>query len=341
MNERTCSCCRETDSSTTMMTEIRETDSRISIKNRLDHLMARCGIRRMSHRVTPGLYRVGTPGPGDDLFVSANYTLSFDSLRRNLQGRNSWILVLDTGGVNVWCAAGKGSFGTRELIEKIHATSLKQKLSHRRLILPQLSGPGVAAHEVRRLTGFNVIYGPIRSVDIPEFLKNSRRATLSMRRIHFSLSDRLVLIPVDLIHFLKFLPLIFLILVAFNFPSGNNPVQEALSETLIFLGGILTGGIVFPLLLPLLPFRSFALNGFLLGFLYTGSTVLFSSSPLPEVLFRILTLPPLTAYIALNFTGSTPYTSLSGVAREVRIFVPIMLGMTVVGVIFRIWGMVR
>jgi len=36
-----------------------------------------------------------------------------------MPGRNLWILILDTKGVNVWCAAGKGTFGTEELVFRI------------------------------------------------------------------------------------------------------------------------------------------------------------------------------------------------------------------------------
>jgi len=66
---------------------------------------------RMSYAISPGLYAVGNPTKESDVFVSANYKLSFDVLRRELKGFNAWILVLDTKGINVWCAAGKGTFG--------------------------------------------------------------------------------------------------------------------------------------------------------------------------------------------------------------------------------------
>ena len=48
--------------------------------------------------------------------------LSFDILRRELKGLNAWVLVLDTKSINVWCAAGKGTFSTNELISRMSAT---------------------------------------------------------------------------------------------------------------------------------------------------------------------------------------------------------------------------
>jgi hypothetical protein len=75
---------------------------------------ARWGIGRRHYMVDPGLYALGRPDEKSPVLVTANYKMSFDRLRRALPGRNAWILVLDTKGINVWCAAGKGTFGTAE-----------------------------------------------------------------------------------------------------------------------------------------------------------------------------------------------------------------------------------
>jgi CO dehydrogenase/acetyl-CoA synthase gamma subunit (corrinoid Fe-S protein) len=66
--------------------------------------MARLGVRRGELRVTPGLYRLGNPDREAPVFVTANYALSFDALRSALPGVDGFILVLDTQGINVWCA---------------------------------------------------------------------------------------------------------------------------------------------------------------------------------------------------------------------------------------------
>ncbi len=117
----------------------------------------------MNYKVDPGLYALGEPNADSPVLVSANYKLSFDALRSALPGRNFWILVVDTDGVNVWCAAGKGTFSTEELVSRIESSGLTRLVSHRLLIVPQLAAPGVAAHRVRELSGFKIKYGPIRS----------------------------------------------------------------------------------------------------------------------------------------------------------------------------------
>lgn len=173
------------------------TTSQLNASNRWDHFLARIGYRRGDHRVEPGLYALGSPTPEAPVFVTANYSLSFDALRAALDGVDAYILVLDTKGINVWCAAGKGTFGTDEIVTRVHATGLKNVVRHRRLILPQLGAPGVAAHEVKKRTGFLVEYGPVRAADLLEYLK-THTATPEMRRVQYTLADRLVLVPVEL-----------------------------------------------------------------------------------------------------------------------------------------------
>jgi hypothetical protein len=168
--------------------EIRKTSSTITWANRWDHWLARWRFKRTGHRVEPGLYALGGPAKDSPVFVSANYTLSFDDLRCALIGQSAYILVLDTKGINVWCAAGKGTFGTDELVQRIQTTRLADVVKHRVLILPQLGAPGVAAHEVQQRAGFKVEYGPVRAADLPAYLQ-THKATAEMRRVRFGLWD--------------------------------------------------------------------------------------------------------------------------------------------------------
>jgi hypothetical protein len=169
------------------------------IGDRLGTFKARWGVGRMRYTVEPGLYAVGNPTADSTVFVSANYKMSFDRLRRELTGMDAWLLVLDTKGINVWCAAGKGTFGTAEIVRSIAATGLDKIVSHRALVLPQLGAPGVSAHEVKKQSGFSVVYGPVRASDIPEFMSRGMRATPEMRRVRFPLTDRVALIPMELV----------------------------------------------------------------------------------------------------------------------------------------------
>jgi hypothetical protein len=279
----------------------------------------------MEHRVEPGLYSLGQPTPDSPVFVTANYTLSFDALRSSLKGIDGYILVLDTQGVNVWCAAGKGTFGTDELVRRIETARLDEVVRHRVLILPQLGGPGVAAHEVKQRAHFKIEYGPVRAENLPEYLK-TRKATLEMRRVRFPLRDRLALIPVEFVAVL--LPLLLLLLL-----GAYGPVAA-----------LLAGTVLFPILLPWIPTHDLSMKGFILGGLIALPFVI-SAFLTPEMdlwlrsgwaLTYALLLPPMTAYLTLNFTGTTTYTSRSGVAREIARYIPVMAWMFGAGILLNI-----
>ena len=93
----------------------------------------------------------------------------------------------------------QGTFGTDELVGRISKTGLSGIVSHRELMLPQLGASGVSAHEVARQTGFSVIYGPVRAKDIKAFLDSGFKASKEMRTVKFTMWDRLVLTPVELV----------------------------------------------------------------------------------------------------------------------------------------------
>jgi len=312
------------------------TTSQITLANRWDHILARWAVNRNGHRVDPGLYTLGNPDPDSPVFVTGNYTLSFDALRSQLEGIDSYILVLDTKGINVWCAAGKGTFGTEELIHRVDTTQLKDIVNHRELILPQLGAPGIAAHEVRKLSKFKVVYGPVRSADLPEYL-HLGKATPAMRRVRFTFWDRITLIPVELIF--VFLPLL---IVGFGLRHFGA------------VAAILAGVILFPLLMPWIPTPNFSTKGYFLGGLIAIPFIVTAfRDNLDEVLWLRIAwaltfafiMPPITAYLSLNFTGSTTSTSRTGVRREILTYAPSMVWLFGLGVILnitlviiRVWG---
>jgi len=298
------------------------TTSEITLADRWGHFLARWGYRRMAWTVEPGLYAIGAPTKTSPVFVTANYTLSFDALRAALRGIDGYLLVLDTQGVNVWCAAGKGTFGTDELTARIGAAHLKKFVSHRRLIVPQLGAPGVAAHEVKKRAGFKVIYGPVRAADLPEFLR-SGEATTRMRRVDFPLGDRLVLIPVELVH--AFAPAAVAAMVLY-LAAGAMAAAGALAA-------VAAGVVLFPILMPWLPGHDFSSKGFFIGgvvaavfaaMAFGGGADAYSLSSAGHALACLLAMPPVSAFLALNFTGVTTFASPSQVRKEIFRYAPAM-----------------
>ncbi len=280
---------------------------------------------------------MGNPTKDSQVFVSANYKLSFSALRSSLAGIDCYILVLDTRGVNVWCAAGKGTFGTEELVNRVQSTNLHEVVRHRKLVLPQLGASGVVAHEVKKRSGFRVEYGPVLAADLPAYLE-THTATPRMRKVRFNLRERIVLIPVELVKMLALAVVIVAVRLIFGESLKMVPFEA--------FTAIMAGVVLFPILLPWIPTIDFATKGFILGAaaaLPFALVKLFAPAPdtaywvqTGRALAVILEWSPVTAFIALNFTGSTTFTSRSGVRREIFKYTPVMAGMFVSGIVITI-----
>lgn len=307
---------------------------------------ARWGVGRMDYTVQPGLYALGNPDNQSNVLVTANYKMSFDRLREALPGRDAWLLVLDTDGINVWCAAGKGTFGTEELVRRVKSSGLTKVVSHRELILPQLSGPGIAAHQVKKFTGFRVHYGPIRASDLPAYLEAGLKATPEMRLKTFTLRERVALIPIELVAAFKaslLILLTFFLLGGVGGPAGywTNTMNYGLFAVVALLMAILAGAVLTPILLPALPGRAFSLKGCIVGVVTALGLLMIRNPDLTfwpgrfEALAWLLLVPALTAYLAMNFTGASTYTSLSGVKKEMRMALPLEIGTGLAG--FGLW----
>ncbi|SMP47626.1 CO dehydrogenase/acetyl-CoA synthase delta subunit [Desulfonatronum zhilinae] len=309
--------------------------------DRLGDCRARLGLDRNNYTVNPGLYAVGDPSPDDPVVVTANYKLTFDTVRFALRGRNVWLLVTDTRGINVWCAGGKGSFNAEAVALQVRKADLDRVVAHRRLILPQLAANGVRLRDVRKATGFETVLGPIRAEDLPRFLDQGPDE--AMREVTFTFRERLAVVPVELVLGWKMILAVLaaaavLGLIGTEFAPGAVFQRWAVAATAT-LFGLLGGTVAFPLLLPRLPTRLFSLAGAGLGLIPAlALPLLFPTPAWPVLAGAGLWTMTLSAWTALNFTGSTPYTSPSGVEKEMRAAIPILAGSTVVSVICFIWG---
>ncbi|MBA4367115.1 MAG: hypothetical protein C0403_05690 [Desulfobacterium sp.] len=293
-------------------------------------IMTRVGVNRNRYKISPGLYGIGNPTPDSPVLVTANYKLSFDTVRKELSGINAWLLVLDTHGINVWCAAGKGTFGTQELVKQVEASGLKQIVNHRKLVVPQLGATGISAHQVKKQCEFKVIWGPVRAADIGEFLNHDMKASVGMRRVTFSLPERLVLIPVEI--YIGFKPVLLTMFLLFllsgigsDFFSFKNAWERGLIGISSLVGGVIAGAVLTPVFLQNLPGRAFSIKGAVAGIVTAIVVVLWywKDTIWLETIGLMLFVITISSYLAMNFTGSTPFTSPTGVEKEMRKAIPL------------------
>jgi len=304
--------------------------TKLSMADHAMSVLARFGIGRDSYGIAPGIYCTGTSDADSPVLVTANYKLTFDALRKELSSLSAWILVLDTRGINVWCAAGKSLFSTEEVIKRVKVSGLDKIVSHRELILPQLSATGVSAIDVKKGSGFKVIWGPIRANDIKQFLDAGMKADESMRRVTFTVSERLVLVPVELSFLVK--PT-FLILLGIFLLSGIGieifSVKDAWSRGIMaasaYAAGIFAGAVFVPAVLPWLPGKAFSIKGAVTGIIAAIFVMitLKDVANVWELTSLFLCTTAVSSYLGMNFTGSTPYASPSGVEKEMRKAIPV------------------
>lgn len=300
----------------------------------------RLGPGRDNYRISPGLYALGNPNRNSPVLVTCNFKLTFDILRRQLGGRSYWLLVVETYGINVWCAAGKQSMSTQEVAQRVQAVGLKQVVDHRTLILPQLSAPAVAGHKLRSMCGFSGVFGPVRIQDIPAFVTSGMQAEPEMRRVAFPFRQRLSVALVEIYGARKFLLwtlLICLGLAALG-PGGLSAagiVKAGLGAFATVLTGFLTGVLAVPALLPRIPLRAFAAKGLVAGAVTGLLAAVCLAGSISQTTAQILACTAFASWFAMHYTGSTPFTSLSGVDREMRRYMPVQGGL--LGAAVLIW----
>jgi hypothetical protein len=298
--------------------------------DRLGTWRMRWGFGRDDYRVKPGLYALGAPTVSSPVLVTGNYKMTLDELRSSLDAVDAWLLVVDTRGINVWCAAGKGTFCAAEVARMVRETRLAEVVEHRRLVLPQLSAPGVAAHEVKEACGFRVSFGPVRAADLPAFLDAGMKADAAMRGVTFDLRERAVLAPAEL-NFAwdrRVLLAYAGVLAASTIGRDGVSLRRGLRDGVPVIGAawlaLAAGGGVTPLALPWLPGRSFSLKGAVVGgVLATAAAATLGRRLSPAARLALLAgVPAVSSYAAMNFTGSSPITSPSGVEYEMRRALP-------------------
>lgn len=313
--------------------------------DKISNFKVRLGIGRDDYAIPPGIYAIGEPNEESDVMVTCNYKLTIDKLRTELGGLNLWILVLDTFGVNVWCAAGKGTFSTEEIIFKVKKYKLSKLVNHKTLILPQLCGPGVSAYQITKFTGFKAVFGPIYASDIKDYINNNLEARDYMRRVRFNLKDRVAVSPIEALAAIKYLPFIYIFFVGINCFSGGYSLvgllTDSLLNTLAYGIAIIIGSVVFPMIMPVLPFRMFSLKAGVLGVLWSLVVFVFSgifgfNNSILISLSNLFLFTSIISFLGFNFTGSTTFTSLSGVKKESRMAMPVIMAMFILGIILMI-----
>jgi ferredoxin len=203
-----------------------------------------------------GLRTIGRPDSGSPVFLSGNYTLTVHRLLKRLRPFDCYLIVANSKGSNVWCAAGMNEFNEFDIIDAITVSRIKDKVRGRKIIAPPYAAPGVDAKEVLRQTGFRLVWGPTHFDDLPAYIAANYRRTSAMTQAQFGLSDRIEqALSTSLVYCMTIFPLAFffpaftLALMAMIFALHLSwfglwdvfPEERHWAKTLTHLGVVLAG----------------------------------------------------------------------------------------------------
>jgi NAD-dependent dihydropyrimidine dehydrogenase PreA subunit len=179
--------------------------------------------------------------------LTCNFQLTVERVKKALEGLDAYLLVANSRGINVWCAATGGHLTAHDVVSVLKTSGIEDLVVHRNVILPQLAATGIEVEVVREKTGWAAVWGPVDAADIPDFLENGRKATAQMRKVEFPWSARLETavswaFPMSLLVLLglpwwgkKIIPFLGLVwalafLIFFSFPLYQNVLRGAASQ---------------------------------------------------------------------------------------------------------------
>jgi len=138
-----------------------------------------------------GLIKIGNPDKNSPVFLTCNYYLTVERMKRVLRGIDCYLLVANSRGINVWCAAAGGHFTNHDVISVLKTSGIEELTDRKNVILPQLAAAGIESKVIKKKTGWKVIWGPVYAKDISSFIKNNFTKTSDMREVRFPLVQRI------------------------------------------------------------------------------------------------------------------------------------------------------
>jgi len=271
-------------------------------------------LRMLPHRAPTGLIRVGEAGRDSPVLVTGNFTLTVRRMRDVLQGYDAWLLVANTKGVNVWCAAGGGHLTHHDIISVIRTSRVEERIDQRTVILPQLCATGVERRRITEATGFETRWGPARLEDLPAFLDRGARVAKRERLMRFPAWERMEMAAMWCVPML----ILAVPILAFFFGLATAAVAGTAVALLVFgLFALLPwleiqGGARF------LTFAGFVVVAGLLG---SGALVATRAATPANVVVVAVSCLAAMAVLSIDLAGTTPMygSSISALHRRAHI----------------------
>ena len=130
-------------------------------------------------------------GPDSPVLLTCNFQLTVERVKRVLEGMDAYLLVANSRGVNVWCAATGGLLTDHDVISVLKTSGIEDRVDHRQVVLPQLAATGIEGKVVQHRTGWRVVWGPVQRRGYSRLSGQRDARTRSMRTVTFPWPQRL------------------------------------------------------------------------------------------------------------------------------------------------------
>ena len=123
--------------------------------------------------VEPGLRIIGSPNENSPLFVTTNFALTYYTVESDISSSkiDSYLLVIDTGGLGVESAVAGGQLSADAVKDALERFEVEEKVKHKTMVLPGLAAR--ISGETEDKTGWRVLVGPKDSGMIPRWMEKS------------------------------------------------------------------------------------------------------------------------------------------------------------------------
>lgn len=123
------------------------------------------------------VYEIGNPDEKSPILVSTNYALDYFIVSAAIEEADmpAYLCIKDTEGLGVMAAWTSGKFNGEAIAEFFEKYTMKDRVKHRKLIIPGVAKKLVAELE-EELPGWEIILGPLEGSDIPKFLSEEWKA---------------------------------------------------------------------------------------------------------------------------------------------------------------------
>lgn len=138
-----------------------------------------------------GLIKIGNPDRNSPVFLTCNYHLTVERVKRAIRGLDAYLLVANSKGDNVWCSATGGHFTNHNVISVLKTSGIEELVNHRNVVLPQLAATGIEGKIIQKKAGWKVIWGPVYAKDIPLFVEKNFKKSPKMSLVEFPFEQRI------------------------------------------------------------------------------------------------------------------------------------------------------